>query len=384
MSAKAKFLRLSISTILLATTVSVAFGDQSAYALGVSSRSMQLVAGVSDGGSKPSGVVNHRFTFTAANVGAVNIGSIKFEYCTVATGTGQSCAAAGGAVPTGLSTNGGGVTINASQTGNQGVPYTLDKTTQGAPFATRTATSVPINTTISLQLDGVTNPSATNTTFYVHISTYTGTDGATGLVDDGVVAASTATQIILSGIMPESITFCTAVTITPVGNVPDCSTAVSGTVTFPMLFSPSSTAYTTSQMAASTNATNGYSITVNGATLTSGGNTIPAMGSLAASAIGVGQFGMNLVVNTINSGSVGIAVFPSVGTNLKGQAFAPNYATADQYKFTSGDAVAKSDNAGAGPSDGQIFTVTYIVNVSGSQAAGTYASTLTYICTATF
>jgi len=382
MSARAKFLRLFVSTILFTTTISIAFGGQSAYALGVSSRSMQLVAGATDGGSKPSGNVNHRFTFTVANAGAVNIGSIKFEYCSIATTGG--CVAGGGVVPVGLSTNGGGVTINASQTGNQAVPYTLNKTTQGAPYATRTATSVPINTTISLQLDGVTNPSATNTTFYVHISTYTGTDGATGLVDDGIVAASTATQIILSGIMPESITFCTAVTITPVGNVPDCSTAVSGTVTFPMLFSPSSTAYTTSQMAASTNASLGYSITVNGGLLTSGSNTIPAMGSLAVSAIGVGQFGMNLVVNTINSTSVGTAVFPAVGTNLKGQAFAPNYATADQYKFTSGDAVAKSDNAGAGPSDGQIFTVTYIVNVPGSQAAGTYTTTLTYICTATF
>ena len=32
----------------------------------------------------------------------------------------------------------------------------------------------------------------------------------------------------------------------------------------------------------------------------------------------------------------------------------------------------------------QIFTVAYMANVSGSQPAGTYATTLTYVCTATF
>jgi len=36
------------------------------------------------------------------------------------------------------------------------------------------------------------------------------------------------------------------------------------------------------------------------------------------------------------------------------------------------------------PSNANLFTNSYIVNVAGSQAAGLYTSTMTYICTATF
>jgi len=56
----------------------------------------------------------------------------------------------------------------------------------------------------------------------------------------------------------------------------------------------------------------------------------------------------------------------------------------DNFKFASGDPVADSANGGLGPTDAQIFTVTYIVNVTGSQPAGTYTATFTYICTPTF
>ena len=54
------------------------------------------------------------------------------------------------------------------------------------------------------------------------------------------------------------------------------------------------------------------------------------------------------------------------------------------FKFLSNDAVAKSDNGGAGPTNSQIYTASYIVNVAGGQLAGTYTATLTYICTSTF
>jgi hypothetical protein len=58
------------------------------------------------------------------------------------------------------------------------------------------------------------------------------------------------------------------------------------------------------------------------------------------------------------------------------------------YAFDAGgpNTVAQSDNGtGTGaPTDSQIFTSTYMVNVSGSQPAGSYTTTLTYICTPTF
>jgi hypothetical protein len=110
------------------------------------------------------------------------------------------------------------------------------------------------------------------------------------------------------------------------------------------------------------------------------------MGTAAAGAHGISQFGMNLKANTTTTSNpaVGTEVAPAAnGTNFKGQAVT-GYNTVDTFKFTSGDTIANSADGGAGPTDPQIFTVSYIVNVSGSQTAGTYTTTLTYICTPTF
>jgi hypothetical protein len=139
-------------------------------------------------------------------------------------------------------------------------------------------------------------------------------------------------------------------------------------------------------MAASTNAGAGYVITVNGPTLTSGSNTVSAMGASTTGVRGTSQFGLNLKANTIatSNPTIGTEVAPAVnGTNYKGEAQA-GYSTVDSFKFANNDSVAASTNGGAGGTDAQIFTVAYIVNVPGSQPAGTYTTTLTYICTPTF
>jgi hypothetical protein len=188
--------------------------------------------------------------------------------------------------------------------------------------------------------------------------------------------------------MPESIIFCTGETVSTSGGVPDCSTATAGLIDFNQLFSPSDTAVATSQMAASTNAGTGYSITVSGPTLTSGSNTIAGMSSATTSLKGTPQFGLNLRANTSTSAasfpytSADVAAAPN-GTTLKGQP-TTDYNTPDTFKFLTTDSVAASDNGGAGPTDAQIFTASYIVNVPGRQPSGTYVTTLTYTCTATF
>jgi len=186
--------------------------------------------------------------------------------------------------------------------------------------------------------------------------------------------------------MPESLVFCTGGTVGTTSGVPDCATATSGAVAFNQLFSPTDTATATSQMAASTNAGTGYNITVNGATLTSGSNTITAMGSSTTGVRGTSQFGLNLKANTVatSTPAIGTEVAPaSNGTNYRGQSIG-GYSTVDNFKFVTADSVANSGNASLGGSDAQIFTVSYIVNVPGSQPAGTYTTTLTYICTPTF
>ena len=342
-----------------------------AFAAQITNRSLTLQAGASDGGSKAGGVVNHFFGLTVPTT--ASIGSIEFKYCTLASGT---CT-----TPTGLSTTSATMGTQSGATG-----FTLVNATNGAPYITRSAASITSGTALTYQLLLVTNPTTTNKTFYVRFTTFTSTNATTGATDSGTVAASTATSIAIDGTMPESLVFCTGGTIGLTAGVPDCSTATSGAISFNQLFSPTDTATTTSQMAASTNAGSGYNITVNGATLASGANTIPGLTSSIAGIRGVSQFGLNLKANTTTTSSpaVGTEIAPAAnGTNYRGQAIT-NYNTIDNFKFVSGDIVANSSNGGAGGTDAQIYTVAYIANVSGSQPAGTYTTTITYICTPTF
>ena len=352
--------------LIVTSVVATVSNQQTTNAAQITSRSLTLIEGSGgDGGSLAGGDVNHLFAFTLPTSGT--LGSILFEYCTTASGT---CT-----VPTDLDTT--SVTLGA-ETGVTG--FSVNNTTNGAPYVFRS----PVGGTgaATIRLDGVINPSAVNETFYVRISTFTTNDATGGAVDTGTVTASTAEPIDLTGVMPESLIFCTGETVSTTLGIPDCSTATAGDVSFNQLFSPTDTAYATSQMAASTNADSGYIITVNGATLTSGANTITALSSATASTIGTRQFGLNLMDNATPDVGADVSATPD-GVDLKGQP-STDYDTADLFKFGTGDTVAASDNGGAGPTNSQIFTVSYVVNVPGNQPAGTYTTTLTYICTPTF
>lgn len=364
--------RLLVAFVFALALVAQILPISQASAAQITNRNLTLLAGATDGGSKPGGVVNHSFTFTVPTT--ASIGSIQFQYCTLAAGT---CT-----MPTGLDTT--SATLS-SQTGATG--FTMVNATNGAPYITRTAASITGGTGLTYQLNTITNPTAVNgETFYVRISTFTSTNATTGSTDTGTVAAATNRGIDLSGTMPESLVFCAGATVSTTSGVPDCSTVTTGAVAFNQLFSPTDTATATSQMAASTNAGAGYAITVNGPTLTSGSNTVSGMTSSTTGVRGTSQFGLNLKLNTTATSTVAVGAevdVPSNGTNYRGQA-TTGYNTVDNFKFTSGDMVANSSNGGAGGSDAQIFTVAYIVNVPGSQPAGTYTTTLTYICTPTF
>ncbi len=365
-------LPLFVLAIVLVGTVTAVFQSQAAFAAQITARSLTLQPTPSgDGGSKPGGVVRHFYSFTLP--GGNTVGSIQFLYCTTASGT---CT-----MPVGLVTTSAALGAETGVTG-----FTMVNTTNGAPYLTRSAAAIGASVAATYRLDTVTNPTATNTTFYVRISTFATTNATGGTGDTGTVAASTATQIVLTGTMPESLIFCTGATVSTTGGVPDCSTATSGNISFNQLFSPTDTATATSQMAASTNGASGYAITVAGPTLTNGAFTIPAMGTQGVGVRGTRQFGMNLKLNTTTTSTpaIGLEVAPTPnGTTLKGEA-ASGYQTVDQFKFVSGDTVAASTNGGTGASDAQIFTASYIVNVSGGVTAGTYTTTLTYVCTATY
>lgn len=369
--------RLLLSVALLVATISPVFQAQPVLADEITQRSLTLQAGPDDGGSTPGGVVDHFFEFDVPVGGSV--GSIQFLYCTTASGTCD--------LPPGLVTT----SATLGTEGNPAQGFTMVNTTNGAPYLTRIAAGVTAGSTLSYQLQTITNPGDPDTnpnlTFFVRIATFTSTDATGTPIDDGTVAASTAEQIELTGTMPESLIFCTGGTISETSGIPDCSTATSGAVSFNQLFSPSDTATATSQMAASTNALNGYAITVAGPTLTSGSNTIPVMATADVSIRGTGQFGMNLMANTTTTDDpFGIDITPAANdtTQHTGQALI-GYDLADTFQYVSGAAVADSAAYGTGePTNSQIYTSSYIVNVSGAQPAGTYVTTLTYVCTPTF
>lgn len=367
--------RILLSFVMVVATFAYSFRADNASAAQIVTRSLTLQAGATDGGSKAGGVVNHRFDFALPTAGTV--GSIKFEYCTTASN--GPCVLPTGTVTTSATL--GDESLSAVQ------GFTMVNTTNGAPYLTRIASAITANDVAILRLDTITNPTTVNQSFFVRISTFASTDTTGSAIDTGTVTASTAEPIVITGVMPESLIFCTGETISTTSGIPDCSTATAGAISFNQLFSPSDTATATSQMSASTNANSGYNISVSGPTLTSGSNTIPAMASAAVGVKGTGQFGMNLVLNTTATSTVavGLNVAPvSNGTDLKANP-AANYATPDTFKFTpSGEVVASSNNGGAGPTNAQIYTSSYIVNVAGSQIAGTYTTTLTYVCTANF
>lgn len=412
MNVSGKRVLLFVSAAVLGgAALLTAFPAQKTYAAGITERSLTLKTGPApnfDGGSLPGGTVNHEFEFTLPT--STGIGSLRFLYCTTATGN-DGNPLNGCTPPPGM--NAAGATLGAASGGQ-----TYDSigtgglaSTANSVYVTKTLASNPTTDPIIVQLDSVvnpiidSNPANGSITFFVRIFAYASTNGTGTATHTGTVTASTANKIQLTGIMPESLVFCAGGTIdVNASDIPQCSTATSGSVQFNQLFSPESTSWATSQMAASTNATTGYVITASGPTLTSGSNTIPAIGATAsASNHGTGQFGMNLKSNTADStigsasnnpityytdpeGNTGGDVFPIAnGSNYRGQAKA-NFDTAGTYAFNpaASNIVAASDYTVGGPTDSQRFTATYIVNVSGSQPAGTYVSTITYICTPTF
>lgn len=370
--------------------------------------------GIADGGNTPGAIVNHLFQFTLPTnyTTGSQLGSMKLQYCMTAADVGAlTCTA-----PAGMDAT---VVTGVDETGSAVTGWSMGAKTTNSIVVTRSASDVAANSTVKILVQGIKNP-IDNTnypngmTFFVRISTYSSADASGSPIDSGTVAAATTNQIQISGNMPESLVFCAGDNISTTNGVPDCTTATDNVVNFNQLFSPTSTSFATSQLAASTNAGSGYAITVEGPTLQSGSNSINPIDQTHASVydasaaspwkepsrLGISQFGLNVVQNdatadystanptqtppviTGNSPEPNSAnVTPASGTgNYNGQA-AAGYDTNGFFKFNSGDAIANSNSTGT---DAQIYTVSYIVNVPGSQPAGTYQTTLTYVCTPTF
>ena len=331
----------------------------------LTSRSLTL------GSSDPSAVTTYAFSFKPGVSG--NIGAIKFEICDSPLAS-VACVNTGDSSGVSFTSNSASI---LSQSGISG--FTAGTVSPPAPstnafwITNGTPQNIATSTMIGASFQNVRNPSAPNKQFYGRMTTYSNSAG-TIQVDFGAVAVDIASPIIVSGTMPESLVFCVGTSGT------DC-TNITGSAVALGVFSPVSTNTGTSVMSASTNAGFGYVITISGTTLTNGANTITAMGTQAANsasctpsctlATGTSQFGTNVVANT------------GVGANVGGFGSATGfggYNTSNAFRHFSGDTVASV----GGPTNSNLFTNSYIVNVGGNQAAGVYTATMTYICTSTF
>lgn len=299
----------------------------------------------------------HKYDFTLS--GTDNLGSIKFEYCTAASG---AC----GTV-TGLDTD--GATLDA-QTGATG--FTIDATTTTTTVIGITRTAASASGAVSYTFSGIINPSTVNQTFFVRITTYTA-NNFTGTDDTGVVAASTANQISVTASIDETLTFCVAQT----GITNSSCSGASGTTVPLGTLTSTATGSGTSQFAVGTNAESGYAVTINGTTLTCtnclGSPTISALATQTASTTNTEQFGVNLRDNAT----------PNVGVDPDGDGTATptaNYNTVDQYRFVTADQIASKSSS----DKFRRFHVSYIANIDTATEPGSYSSTFTYIATATF
>src|SRR6266568_858893 len=344
--------RLAICMAIAGLFFAAALPALSVHAAQITSRKVTLSSSAASGTG-----VTYTFNFTVPTTGTP-VKSLDILLCTTASGacTGSSGTTTGGSLssqPTGLGAASG-------WTGT----FTTNNRLQIADSSNATNPAGAV----ALVFGGITNPTTANTSFYARITTYSDASWTT-TIDAGTVAAATANQITVSATVPESLTFCTGTS----GITSSSCAGATGTSVSLGVLTTSSTGSGTSQIGVTTNAGSGYNVTVNGTTLTSGANTIAALSSPTGSAQGSAQFGMNLRANTT----------PTIGSDPAGAgAAAPttNYNTVNSFTFNNTDQIASSASA----DNFRLFTVSYIANITPVTPPGTYSTTLTYICTATF
>lgn len=348
-----KFTKIGYATLALIIGLLPLINMSQADAAPITGRSILLSSSVGDAG----GVT---YTLTAAalpNTTAVK--SVQVQFCTSLTG--------GCIKPVGFVNSSS--TLISQPTGLGSVSgWTVNTSTDGSLRIINAANATVSSGAVSIVWGGVHNPTATNTTFYGVITTYSDSTWTTA-IDTGTVALSTSTQIQVALTVNETLTFCTGTSITG----QNCGTATGNIVNLGN-GSTSATAAGTSIISASTNGNSGYSVTVNGSTLTSGVNTITALTSGGVSAVGSKQFGINLA---------GANTTPTVGAAVTGTGTAnvvANYGTNNNFRFTTGDTIISA----AGPSNANTFTVGYIANIDGVTPAGAYTSNLTYTALANY
>lgn len=348
-SHKLPFVRLII-LVPLAIAGLVYIFSRGAYGAELPQRSLML----SD--NEPSAIASYELSFTMP--ASETLGSIELQLCGNSPLATEPCDP-----PSGFDSS---LATLDGQNGETGFSI-LPTGTNANTIVLSRVPSATVGGTVSYAFGNVTNPSA-NGPFYGRIQTFASADASGPSNDFAGVAMSTGTAVNVSTTVPPYLLFCSGVVITGF----DCSTASGDYINFGDLTS-TTTGSAQSQVVTASNAANGFAMSGYGTTMTSGNNIIDAMAAQDVSRPGISQFGLNLVHNAT----------PNVGEDPQGAGdMAPtaSYATADWYRFVSGDVLASVTHADSY----KRLTLSYIINIAKNQPAGVYATTLTYVCLANF
>lgn len=303
-----------------------------------------------------SDTATHLVGFTITQT-TTALGSVEIEFCSNNPFPGAPCTPPNGFDLTGASLS--------NQSGNTG--FTIHPSSNINRIVLTRIPSLPSGVASTYQFDNVINPSTVGS-YFVRLRTFSSTDASGGPIEEGGIAFAINDLFNVASEVPPYLKFCTGVTIVNY----DCSTATNFFINLGE-FSASSASSASSEFVLATNAGYGLSVSYNGTTLTSGNNTISELVPGGGSLPGTSQFGINLRANTN----------PGVGSEPNGPGTAtvrPAYITPNVFRFVSGESIVSTTTT----SDNQKFTVSYLVNVSGAQPAGVYATTLTFICLANF
>jgi hypothetical protein len=312
---------------------------------------------------RPS-ALSSNYSFTGSNVSLSPIKCIKMLYSDTATGS---------TVPASMSTNGGGVTFDTTNSNYMPTPasWALAKPANGTLTLTNAAGETPASAAArKVVINGITNSSTADTAFYLKFSTYNNIDCATSPVDNVTVQFILTNASTLTLTVDDTLSF----TVNAVAAGQACngatSTATSTATTIPFgTVTAAANSIVCQDLQAATNATNGYTVSTrytakptNALAQTIADFTAPATAPTAFSAAGSEAYGY-----TTND-----ATLSNIGNGV-------NRFIANKW------AAMTTTNAEVGYETTGVTSTTYRVGhqvgVGLTTRPGTYTTTIIYTCT---
>jgi hypothetical protein len=313
------------------------------------------------GDPRPSNL-STAYTLTGSSVSLSAIKCIKLVFADTATGTN---------VPTGMTTNGGGVALDTANTTYVPTPtaWTLNKPANGTLTLTNATGETPASAAgRKVVVNGITNPSTADTRYYLRLNTYNNTDCATSPVDNAATTFILTNGSTLSLSVDNTLSFTVNAVLAGQSCNGATSTQPSTATTIPFgTVTAATNSVVCQDLTAATNATNGYTIYARytGAPANSLGQTIaPSSGSNAAP-----------------------ASFPAAGTEAYGYTTSDaTLGTGTPGRFGGGLwAAMTTANAEVAYEAAGVTSTTYRVGqqvgVSLTTHPGTYTTTVVYTCT---